>query len=305
MSKFVKKILLFLIIPILLLFFLEFLVREIPNNYSYKNKYLAKNSSNLEIFSLGSSHAIYAIDPMFFDKRGFNGAHVSQSLSYDFLIWEEYKSSMDNLKVLVLPISYFTLFSDLGDGSEAWRLKNYSLYYNFKSDQLKHNIEILNQKPLSIARMFVKMLVGRTNLTISELGVSNRYSQQQDLEVTGKSAALRHTKTNFTRLDKNIEYLSTILTYCDEKDIKVILITTPTTDYYWKNLNPKQLSLMYSTIEETIKDYPNAKYFDFLKDPSFIYADFRDADHLNPKGAEKFSIKLNSIINDFSSFSTM
>jgi len=300
MYKFIKRTLLFFSIIIVILVFIEIAIRLIPNDYSYKNDFLGNNGLEIQILSIGSSHGLYAIDPAYFHYKGFNASHVSQSLNYDHIIWEKFKESLKNLNTLIIPISYFSLFSKLEDGIEAWRQKNYAIYYGTKADKIRYYFEIPNQTPFAIIRMLLKTLIGKTNLTISEYGASNKYSKQQDLVSSGLNAARRHTKDVFKRLNENVAFLSSILSYCEDNGIRVLLVTTPTTDYYWKNLDENQLQTMQSTISSMVSNYSNVRYFNFLKDERFEYSDFRDADHLNPTGAEKFSKLLDKIIiSDF------
>ena len=60
------KLLLFLT-PLLVLFVSgEFLIRQIPNDYRYKNEFLSKNSRSIETLILGGSHTHTGVDPEVF-----------------------------------------------------------------------------------------------------------------------------------------------------------------------------------------------------------------------------------------------
>ena len=50
-------------------------------------------------------------------------------------------------------------------------------------------------------------------------------------------------------------------------------------------------------IQNLITKY-NIKYLDFEKNSDFTIKDFSNDDHLNAKGAEKYSIIIDSIINN-------
>ena len=289
MRKFIDHVAIFFLIIAIVLLMIELFIRYIPNDYSYKNEYLAKNASEIQIMSMGSSHGVYAIDPSYFKRSGFNASHVSQSLEYDYKIWNKFKESLINLDTLILPISYFSLFSNLEDGSEAWRAKNYSIYYKIGSKRIKDTMEIFNQSPISLFKIIAKAARGVTNLTVSELGASKVYKSQSDLISSGLAAAKRHTEKDFSRLEENLGYIKSIIDDCASRGINVLLVTTPTTAYYWKNLDEKQLQLMKSALTTLVQVNPNVEYLDLLKDGRFEDSDFRDADHLNPKGAEKFT----------------
>jgi len=68
------------------MFFYERVLREIPNNYSYKKEYLDKNASQVEILFLGSSHIFFGINPKYMTRKTFSGAHNSQLLTFDLAI---------------------------------------------------------------------------------------------------------------------------------------------------------------------------------------------------------------------------
>src|SRR5690606_14956820 len=92
-------------IPILLsLLFLEVFVRQIPNDYSYKRDYLDKNANLVETLFLGNSHIYFGINPEHMGPNTFNGAHISQSLDYDYKILSKYQDRWKELKFIIIPM---------------------------------------------------------------------------------------------------------------------------------------------------------------------------------------------------------
>jgi hypothetical protein len=105
-------------LPIVLVAFIcEVAFRAIPNDYKLKRHYLDKNALQIETLILGSSHALYGINPEYFTTKTFNGSNISQSINYDYQIIKKYEKDLKNLKTLILPLSYFTLFRKLEDGT--------------------------------------------------------------------------------------------------------------------------------------------------------------------------------------------
>lgn len=85
---------------------------------------------------------------------------------------------------------------------------------------------------------------------------------------------------------------------CREKNIKLILITTPAMPSYYKNLKQDQMDCNSTTIKNLKLKYKNVFYYDFLNDKRFKSDDFFNADHLSDKGDMKFTLLLqDSIIN--------
>jgi hypothetical protein len=302
MTKFIRKIMLFSLPIIFFVILGEYSLRKVPNDYSYKNNYFIKNAENIELLVLGSSHSFFGINPEFFTQgSSFNAAHVSQSLNYDYFIFNKFKDNLVNLKMLLLPLSYFTLFSQLEDGVEDWRVKNYSIYYDSDyHNSLKYNTEIVTAKPISILKAILKQVAPyeSNNTTISALGFGLGYSniKQSDLLATGISAAKRHTKDNFNRLKENLQIINKLIVESNEKNIRVFLFTTPARKSYIENLNTNQLSIMQTSISEIVKNHPNVEYHSFLKDKRFVNADFKDADHLNGIGAKKLTKIIDALL---------
>lgn len=300
MNKFIKKTLLFCVPVLIFILIMELLLRNIPNDYSYKKKYLDQHSNEIQILFLGSSHAYRAINPKFIHSNSFNAAYVSQSLDYDIEILKKYEKQSKQLKYIVIPIDYMSLFSRLETEVESWRVKNYTVYYGFnRRYNFNDNFEILNGKILeNIFRIVNFYFKNDSSLTCNNLGWGIKYNSKKnkDLIATGKAAAKRHTKKDSTFFNKNVAVVNEIIAIARAKNAKVIFYTNPAYETYVSNLNEEQLQKNYSTIKSITKSNVNVSYYDFLRDKSFDAKDFFDADHLNAIGAEKFSKKMDSII---------
>lgn len=123
---------------------LEYFLQNIPNVYSYKKDYLNKYSKEIQILILGNSHTYLGIDPIYFTQNTFNAGYVNQSLYYDFEILNKHKENLDELKIIVIPISYFSLWFSLLESEEYRRVKNYVIYHGLKANSIKDYSELLN-----------------------------------------------------------------------------------------------------------------------------------------------------------------
>ena len=302
MRKFIKLFILFSSPIIIGMISFEIFLRIIPNEYSIKRKYLDSNSNKIKVLFLGSSHVYYGINPEYMSIESFNAAHVSQSLNYDFAILEKYRSNWKELKYLILPIDYFSLFTTLENGIEKWRVKNYSTYYDIRNGgDYWVNFEIFNGPlPGNISRAFTYIFNQNSGLNCNKWGFGNTYNSKvkNDLIATGKTAARRHTVDNLNTVtfSKNIEDLHSIINFSQKNKIKLIFITCPAYYTYRDNLNQKQLLLTLKVIRQLASENSNTAYYNFLSDTSFVDTDFYDADHLNEIGAKKFTFKIEEII---------
>jgi|AntAceMinimDraft_9_1070365.scaffolds.fasta_scaffold05802_3 hypothetical protein len=297
-------------LPILVVaIFMEILLRNTPNDYSYKKEYLDKHSAQVETLILGSSHSFYGFNPDSFCGKVFNASHISQSLNYDFKILKKYEDKFINLETIVLPISYFTLFSKLESGSESWRVKNYIIYYGLKSSRsLTDYSEILsNLSSINIRRVISYYVLGNSAISCTNLGWGTSYNSKKarNLVDTGETAAIRHTRDNINSynnqklFNENILILKLMIEWCRENNVKILLLTPPAFETYRKGLNIEQLNITIETTSKIASKYDNCIYLNLLSDTSFYAKDFYDADHLSEIGAEKLSELINSKINEW------
>lgn len=303
MRKFLIQIILFSSPILLLLVSMEYFLREIPNNYSYKNSYLDKNASKIEVLFLGSSHIYYGVNPMFTKSKSFNAAYISQSLNYDLAILKKYQNSWNKLKYIIVPIDYFSLYTTLDTGTENWRVKNYTIYYdiNQTDDYLTH-FEILNTDfgdNLTRIKNYTFKNISDLNSNVLGWGTTYNSTINVNLIKTGKTAAKRHTfemKNNLC-FPKNIETINSLIEFAEKRDVKIIFITCPAYKTYVNDLEPNQLNNTIKTINQLTLKNSNCQYYNLLTDKLFIESDFFDADHLNELGAKKLTLKIDSIIN--------
>jgi hypothetical protein len=280
---------------------MEYLLRYIPNDYKIKRQYLDKNSSKIEVLFLGNSHAYYGINPKYIDFISFNAAYVSQSLDYDYEIIKKYENSWDNLRFIVIPIDYSTLFTNLSFSVESWRIKNYEIYFGLSKSIIPLNkFEVLSVKTRHNLSRLKSYFINHNmpKITTSPLGYGNINYTKKDLEITGNMAAKRHTKSDFSLLQYNKDIFLEIIKLAEKRNIYILLYTSPSYKSYVSKLNEKQLEVQMNTIHEFLQSYENISYYDFMNDTAFGENEFRDADHLNHIGAQLLSIKINSILND-------
>ena len=99
-----------------------------------------------------------------------------------------------------------------------------------------------------------------------------------------------------TFLSENIDYLKKIITFCKEKNIKLVAVTSPKTADYLKQY-PDYAENM-STFDKIFKDN-GITYYDVNRSEEIADYDnscFMDIGHLNTKGAEIYSAYLSELI---------
>ena len=301
MKAFIYRLLLFLLPIFIIAFFLEYTLQHIDNDYHYKNNYLNKNAQKLEVLFLGNSHSYYGIDPTFINKKSFNASHVSQSLAYDFEIFKKFNPKLTQLKILAIPISYFSLHFNVENGKEAWREKNYCIYYNiFRSKKISNYFELTSNSAKTnntILKDYFKK--GKDLKKCNTLGwmLHDSIFYKKDIAKNAKRSAKRHNYTVQKNLIQNRGILKEFIKYAKTQNFKIILYTVPVTQKYFTLLNSKKLEQNKNEMKN-LTDNQTVFYFNFMNDNRFVETDFYDADHLNNQGAVKFSKIMNSKLNE-------
>jgi hypothetical protein len=302
MNLFLKRIALFVTFISIILCLIEYSVRQLDNSYKIKTEYLEANSNSIETLILGSSHTYYGVNPNLIESTTFNASNVSQSPDVDLAILKSYEDALNSLSTIVIRLSYDTLFEQLKDSPEDWRLKDYKLYTSIDLEYLfKHNSEILSTGTRQAIRVLKEYYINnKPILNCDSLGWGNDLSKrpQVNLEEVGVIAAKRHTVENWHLLEDNIKIYEQLIAWCQKRKIKVILITPPAYKSYRDHLKKEQLHKMIEIGSRLNNKYNNCIYYNFMSDDSFIVKDFYDADHLNTEGAKKFSSIINSLIEN-------
>ncbi len=201
MKRFIVNIIYFVSPILLVAIVMEFLLRHIPNDYLYKKTYLDNHSEEIETLILGNSHTFYGIDPVYFSTECFNVSNVSQTLTYDLEIIKKFQDRLIDLKTIVLPVSYFSLYDKLEANKESWRIKNYVIYCGIDAPgSLRYHSEVLSNKLYVILRrLYTYYMKGVSAVSCTEKGCGKIHDSagSRDLNVQGKNTALRHTAGDY------------------------------------------------------------------------------------------------------------
>lgn len=300
MKQFLCKTILLSSTVVILLLIGEYAVRQVPNPYKYKHQWMLENAENVQTLILGSSHTYFGINPEKFSKKTFSLANTSQNYEYDYYLLNQYIEQCTKLESIIIPVSYFSLFSSrFEDREEWWYAINYKIYMdcNIHSDFSRYNFELAH--PSVYRGKMISIFSPSTTLGFTDYGMGTTYSIDKKLNTweDSEAAISRHTAKNLSLMDKNLDWLHKIIEVCKEKEITLTLITTPTWHTYYNNINKIQLSKTFEIIDSIQKEHPFVKYYNFLSDNRFVADDFYDCDHLSNIGADKFSKILNELLS--------
>lgn len=302
MKRLLINIIFFSLPIIACLLVIEIFLRQIPNNYSYKNLYLQENSKEIEVLYLGSSHIYFGVNPEYSKSKSFNAASISQTIDLDWQLFNKYH--WKSLKALVLPADYISMYGRLQNQKDSWRLKNYSNYYDLKTPQL-NNSEILNGNFASnFSRISNYIVYKKNSVECNQYGFGNTYTynKSEDLKGTSVLRSKGHTvDINSSIAVSNFEYnskeINKFIDYAKKHNVKVYFLSPPVSEYYYNLTNNEQLHNTFSFIEKKVAENKETCYFiNLINDKEFNNHDFFDGDHLNDLGAKKLTLKLNYLI---------
>ncbi len=268
-----------------------------PSDYAEKAN-LLRSSTPVEILILGSSHSLFGIRPDKLKERAINLANVSQSLSLDEQIMRIFLRKHPELRLVVVPVSYFSLDYCLSRGTEEWRD---CLYFRFLGVHERSFVEICKDARYWSLPVFYGS--GRLRKILSgdarEIRMPSLDSfgwchpKPEYFGIISQEAARARVKGHqglmFADLEpKNKQILVRLIDACLHQKVKVLLITLPVFETYLAQTDPNTLKHMRSVLQQ-FGNLPGVKYVDYLADPRFGRSDFADNDHLNENGAAEFS----------------
>lgn len=308
-----KKTLLKAISLVFLIIFILLLCLELTDRFAFRPKSIfaksvmdfEKQKSEIQILFCGQSDVKYGIIPDEFDSNTFNFAGTGESFIETYYKLEHSIRDMPKLKIVVLPVTLHSFTSNRSN-EISWPYFTYG--YISYSDILElyklKGMVVVKEKLLSFCpnlrslqmRIFLRnMKKVFKNQPIDKAEIHKGYVKYEGSYVEEKWAKKR-IKRYFDGqvvFDEDLLlYFEKILELCRNNDVKVVALTLPLTDYFLK-YSEKYIT-EDSLYENVLRNPRYSKYIykhiDYLEDSYAGNHDlFLNQDHLNHKGALKFS----------------
>lgn len=301
MVRFLSKLIGF-IIPILCGFItLEFLVREIPNDYTLKHSNLL--IGDIEVLTLGNSHLMFGVNPDLMNYKTFNASLPAQTMKIDLGILNSYKDHFNDLKYIIIPVDYYSFYAKLENGNNSQRRFRYEQFMDLSllsGDDYLNFAEraIVLEKGLrstfsSIGSYFIE---SKTNVSCETNGYY-KAEGQEDLEKSGMIHSKLHNEyypsSNYNDI---LEDLRKIIKIAQENSWKVLLVNSPAWETYRRHLYPDRINNINANCLSLVDENEHVYYVDFFTSKSFLSTDYYDSSHLGVAGAEKLTKALNCLI---------
>lgn len=300
MKRFLINCLIFFGVVIGTLLAGEILVRQSPNPYKTKDRFIHEHGRDIGTLILGNSHSFYGVRADLWPDTAINLGNVSQTIEYDRRLLEHNIDRMPHLKRVLMQVSYTSLYDDkLENTDEWWRCINYQLYMgtDAHSPLSKYSLEA-SHIPVYIAKLRHVFGIGGALLTCDSIGNGMGYNfdkRDPDWENGGAGIAERHIGCYVeSRLPVNLAHLEAIADTCAGRGVELILFTQPDWHTYRDNVDPQQVRRTDSILTR-LSAQKGIKYLNYFDDPRFVDRDFFDADHLTH---EYGAVKLTDLLID-------
>lgn len=306
MKKFFLRIIILLLPLITLYSFLEVKLISVPNMYNKKKEFIESQLDQIEILTTGSSHGD-AINPDYIQEKTFTLNQAAQDLYYDTRLVIHYLDRMPKLKLVIIPISYFSLEYQM-DRTKTWTLAPY--YYHTWRILPQHWDSLLNERYFSLTAAYgwekaLSYLQNGFQDNEWKIMKSSGWWFQGNEELVDTphesefgqySIHMQHIEImKAERIPENTSLLEALIRTCQAHGVQVAFVTTPVHHSYSDFMDLQRWQVTQMVLQSLVDRY-HILYKDYLNDPRFVEADFYSRDHVNTKGSIKFSHIIDSEI---------
>ena len=314
MKKFIKNLIIYIAIICLITTTINVLYLYIESSSTCGTMGSVKNDSaiikdvpeNIKVCAFGNSHAYYAFDfeNLQNEYTCYNFSLPSQSMYYNASILKNYKNNFSNDAVIFICISYSSLFGESEEYLPDFDSKNKRYYkfleneyikdYDIKTDLYVNYFPALTGFPDNIKKLFETKNENYWNMETNAEETSNHAYKRYQLHVAD------NVDKNGNRIYNNseIDSLYEMIAYCKEINVIPILITPPYLSEYPAEIKKNDSTFFndYYTLVNKITSDTKVPYYDYSLDTRFCndYSLFFNSDHINHKGAKKFT----NIVNE-------
>ncbi len=304
--SFLKWVLVFFIPVIVAIGIVEYLVLQIPLSYVVTSDQLKIDKDSIEIMVLGSSQVYRDINPKYIERPSINLSSSSQHHNTDFEILSQTTDRLPNLKYVVLELSYGHLVLP-HNTKKFWKNNVFLKYYdvnNFgRKTYFKDKLIYLSNPNLYSKYLMDHYVRKSKGPNLNEYGfdednfdgIFKRLDYVED-DIHARDFEI-NIAANMDLFEENVAYFLRILDFANKENLMVIVSTMPMYKDYLKAREPEIARRRDSVLAIIDQQYKNVRIFHQENDTiTYGVKDFVNFNHLNPRGAEKFTKALNRFI---------
>ena len=307
-----KKFVFWIIIPVFLFSILilgtaELYLRSLPNDFKYKREFMDDNANKVEIITLGASDPSMDIMPRCFDLQpSFCCAYATQSPNYDYWILSKYIEQMDSLKYVIYSWNLQMLYRSIKpNGVAPTYVKKYAIYYDcpyykgFENQfEISANITDIYSK---IKGDNHKLAFTTTDFDGYQSGYYDDIPYEEEMwngyidSKIKEYNALLEVEGVEEQKKENLDYMYKIFDLCKTHNVTVLMVRFPIDSRLSEGIDKAAQEEVDYHLSQFLQKYDNIKLLDYRDCNLFSYDEMYNANHLNPRGAKRFTRILGKI----------
>jgi len=252
-KRFIRDIVIFVVVLLILFGGAEWVAESIPNSYTYKRDYMELYGGEIKTLILGSSNAYDGLNPCVL-PNAFNLANSSQTLEDDYRLLAKYIDSMDSLRTVIVGLGYHSLAAT----PEANRRMYYTIYMDLYSrwPLSRYSFELFDLEALT--KKIIKYVVSRDVTRCDYLGQRighTKEAAQTGAEWWNKDVLSLVENDRFDigywrmEIEDNLRYLHAIVDLCNAHGVQSVIVQMPVMKEYKRRLPEEQVALMKEVLQ--------------------------------------------------------
>jgi hypothetical protein len=276
-----------------------FLLVIIISNKVIDSKNIFKLTNNINYLILGHSHPECDFNDSLIDNTK-NLAQSGELYFYTYLKTRKILADNKQIKAIFLEFTNNEIINDMGNWTESeehilYRIPKYAPIMDEEDYRYivpKNAFAFIKSMPIVFRNNINTIIFKYDDFVSTNDWGKYYYYKRQHLDSLLKVKKLKIINNDFSKFnDVNLFYLDKILKYCKTNGVKIYLIRSP-----FHKLEPVYLVNENKFVEILKTKYKEQTFLDF-KDFPLFNEEFGDLDHLNYKGARKFSFFFNNLLN--------
>jgi hypothetical protein len=253
-----------------------------PTFATWKRQAIEQNL-DAEVLILGSSHSHFGIVPRLLSQPSVNLANAAQDAYYNCALARRYVPLMPNLKRVLLEVEIRGWENTVERTGDAWRIAAYYWEFGIAPEQWNLNSTLELAAFRAKGPNFKKM----DKPLFDDRGWVPREGNLSHF--MGRIISRWHTEGIRSReIELHLKEVGNTIRECQARGIDVVLVRLPAHQCYREALDKVAFERLKGMTQELVRT--NAvRYLDYYSDGRFGDEDFYDPDHLNLRGAEKFT----------------
>ncbi|WHF51436.1 hypothetical protein QGN23_13570 [Chryseobacterium gotjawalense] len=250
---------------------------------------------SVHVLILGDSHTQCGIDDALL-PHSLNLSESADTYFYSYVKLKRMFKANPQIDTLILGYADFNITDNQDRWLRSENINSFKLpiyFFLFDQDDFSDFIKINPTQLLEFSgtifkRNFSHLYRIFAKEKINKFGIGGFLALEKQMENKEKSVNNKNINTTWKQSEIDILYLKKINDLCTTKNVKLILIATPTQNHSISGQNSKQVAFRNSHLKE-------AAYIDFSGYP-LKNDNFADNSHLNAKGAAHFTVALKRVI---------